>query len=130
MIDYTETDFSTTGNTYDVIFDAVGKCSFSRCKPVLTDEGVYLTTVSSVGVVVQMVWTSVVGGKRAIFATTGLRSSAARTEDLHFLRELAEAGELRAVVDRHYPLAEIIDAHRYVEQGHKTGSVVIDVEDS
>lgn len=129
VIDYTKTDFSTTSNTYDVIFDAVGKRSFSECKPALTDDGVYLTTVSSVGVVMQMAWTSVVGGKRAVFTTTGLRSSAARTEDLRFLRELAEAEKLRTVVDRHYPLVEITDAHRYVEQGHKTGSVVVDVRD-
>lgn len=124
VVDYTQADFTQNGEAYDVIFDAVGKSSFSRCQNSLTENGVYLTTVPSLGILAQMLRTSLSGGKKARFVAAGLEQ---RQEHLHFLKGLAEAGQLKAVIDRRYPLAQIAEAHRYVETGHKRGTVVITV---
>jgi NADPH:quinone reductase-like Zn-dependent oxidoreductase len=128
VIDYTKEDFTQTAETYDIIFDAVGKSSFSRCKSSLKEGGIYLTTVPSLAIFPQMLWTRWFGRKKAGFAATGIRPARQRTKDLVILKELIEAGELRAVIDRRYPLQEIAEAHRYVEKGHKKGNVVITVE--
>ncbi|MEJ2749503.1 MAG: NAD(P)-dependent alcohol dehydrogenase [Anaerolineae bacterium] len=93
VIDYTQEDFTQTGHTYDIIFDAVGKSSFAQCKRLLTKNGVYLTTVPSPTIVFQTLWTSLVGGKKVRFATTGLRPSQAKMQDLQFINELIEAGK-------------------------------------
>ena len=98
VIDYTREDFTRNGESYDVIFDAVGKTSASRSKGSLTENGVFLST------------------------STSTRET---TEDLLFLKGLIEAGKLTAVIDRRYPLERTAEAHRYVEQGHKRGNVVI-----
>jgi NADPH:quinone reductase-like Zn-dependent oxidoreductase len=127
VIDYTTEDFTTTGQTYDVIFDAVGKSSFFRCRNSLKQGGIYLTTVPSLAILPQMFWTSKFGRKRAIIAFTGLRPPSEKAKDLRFLTELVEAGKLRPVIDRHYPLEQTAEAHGYVETGHKRGSVVITV---
>jgi NADPH:quinone reductase-like Zn-dependent oxidoreductase len=128
VIDYTQEDFTENGQTYDLIFDTVGKLAFSRSKGSLTENGVYLTTVPMPGAALQVLWTSIAGGKKAKFAATGLRSAAKKTQDLLFLKELIEAGKIKAVIDRRYPLEQIAEAHRYVEKGHKKGNVVITVE--
>ena len=107
--------------------DAVGKSSFSRCKASLTQNGVYLSTVAGLPILLQMVWTSMIGSKKAMIAFTGLRPSSEIIQDLLFLKELVEAGEIRPVIDRHYPLEQTSEAHRYVEKGHKKGNVVITV---
>ncbi|MCF7803921.1 MAG: NAD(P)-dependent alcohol dehydrogenase [Candidatus Marinimicrobia bacterium] len=124
VIDYTRENFTESDQTYDIVFDAVGKSSFSECKKVLTKDGLYLTTVPSAAIFLQMAWTSVGKGKQAIFAASGLNQD---REDLLFLRELLASGELRAVVDRRYPMEQIVEAHRYVDEGHKKGNVVITV---
>ena len=124
VIDYTKEDFTKTGQTYDVIFDAVGKSSFSRCKRTLTQNGMYLSTVPTLGIVFQALWTSKIGSKKAKFATAGLMQN---KDNLNFLKELIEAGKIKAVIDRYYPLEKIAEAHRYVEAGHKKGNVVIRV---
>jgi len=126
-IDYTKDDFTKSGETYDVIFDTVGKSSFSRCKDSLVRGGIYLTTLPSLMIVLQMLWTSVVGSKKAVFSASSLSW---RSEDLSFLGELLEAGKLRAVIDKRYSLEQIAEAHRYVETGHKKGNVIITVEHS
>jgi len=123
VIDYTREDFTKSGQTYDVIFDAVRKTSFSRCKSSLERKGVYLTVDMGIVLLLQMLRSSMIGGKRVVSGIAGHRS-----EDLIFLRELIEAGKLRSVIDRHYALEQITEAHRYVEKGHKKGNVVITVE--
>ena len=126
VIDYTKEDFTQTGQSYDIIFDAVGKSSFSRCKNALKDGGIYLTSVPTLSIMLQMLWTSLFGSKKAKFAATGLNQS---KEKLTFLKELLEKGQLKSVVDRCYPLEQIAEAHRYVETGHKKGNVVITLEE-
>jgi NADPH:quinone reductase-like Zn-dependent oxidoreductase len=128
VIDYKKEDFTRTGQTYDIIFDTVGKSSFSRCKSSLKQKGVYLTTVLTLSILLQMLWTSMVGSKKAVIVFAGLRSVSEKNEDLTFFLELVEAGALKPVIDRRYPLEQIAEAHRYVETGHKKGNVVITVE--
>lgn len=123
-IDYTKEDFTQNGERYDVIFDTVGKRSFSQCKGSLTQKGVYLTTVPSLAVMAQMAWTAKIGSKKAVFVAAGLKQN---KENLIFLRELFEAGKIKAVIDRCYPLEQTAEAHRYVEIGHKKGNVVITI---
>jgi len=123
IIDYTREDFTKSGNVYDVVFDAVGKRSYPTCKRVLTANGIYLTTVPGLSILLQMLWTSLIKGKRAIFATAGLMQNNA---NLMFLMELARNGTLKAVIDRRYPLELIRDAHRYVETDRKKGNVIIE----
>lgn len=125
VIDYTQTDFTNTGEQYDVIFDAVGKRSFAQCKKALTKKGIYLSTVPSLGIVLSMLRTSIGNGKKAKFATAGLMQN---KDNLNFLKGLVEQGKLKAVIDRCYPLEQVAEAHRYVETGHKKGSVILSFE--
>jgi NADPH:quinone reductase-like Zn-dependent oxidoreductase len=127
VIDYTQEDFTQTGRTYDIIFDAVGKSSFSRCKNSLKRAGIYLTTVPSLAVFLHMLWTNRVGRKKARMAATGLRRASDKAKDLVILKEIIEAGKLEAVIDRIYPLEQMAEAHRYVEKGRKRGNVVITI---
>jgi NADPH:quinone reductase-like Zn-dependent oxidoreductase len=119
VIDYTKEDFTKSGQTYDIIFDAVRKTSFSRCKSSLKQRGIYITVDWPL---LQALWTSIVGSKKVVLGIAN------RIEDLTFLRELIEAGKLKSVIDRCYPLGQTAEAHRYVEKGHKKGNVVITVE--
>ena len=123
VIDYTREDFTKSGETYDVIFDTVCKSSFSRCRSSLKENGRYLVTLPTLEVLLQMIWTSRIGSKRV---KNG--SGDVTVNDLVFLKELAEAGKLRPVIDRRYPLEQTAEAFRYVEKGHKKGNVVIAVE--
>ena len=123
VIDYTKEDFTKSGQTYDVIFDPVNKSSFSRCKSSLKQRGVYLATLPRLAIILPMLRTLMIGSKKAIF---GVASE--KAEDLIFLKELIEAGKLKSVIDRRYPLEQIVEAHRYVDKGHKKGNVVITVE--
>mgnify|MGYP001224276853 CR=1 FL=1 len=127
VIDHTREAFTSDGCTYDVIFDAVGKSSFARCQNALKPGGVYMTTVPSLGIFAQMARTRLGGSRRAVFAATGFSQS---REKLDFLKELLATGQLRSVVDRCYPLADIAAAHRYVEAGRKRGNLVVQVAEA
>ena len=102
VIDYTKEDFAQSGATYDVIFDAVGKATREQCQSALKKGGVYLNVMKDEGKI--------------------------STEALVFLRDLIEAGDLKSVIDRRYPLEQIVEAHRYVDEGHKKGNVVVTVD--
>jgi NADPH:quinone reductase-like Zn-dependent oxidoreductase len=123
VIDYTREDFAKTGQTYDMIFDAVGKSSFSRCRGALKPNGIFVSTLPTLLLFLQMAWTSSSGGRKAMYA-----DPVNTKEDLTFLKELIEAGELKAVIDRRYSWEQIAKAHRYVEKGHKKGNVVITLD--
>ena len=125
VLDYTRTDFTRAGRSYDVIFDVAGTSSFGRCRRVLNRGGVYLTTAPSPAIFAQMPWTARFGSRRAVVAFTGLRSASEKREDLLVIKELAEASALTPVVGACYPLARIADAHRHVDAGHKKGSIVV-----
>ncbi|MBN4080751.1 NAD(P)-dependent alcohol dehydrogenase [Caldithrix abyssi] len=123
VIDYTKEDFTKTSQTYDIIFDAVGKNSFSNCKGSLKQRGVYLSTLLTLPLLLQVLWTSKISRKKAKVMTETKNLKA-----LIFLKELIEAGKIKSVIDRRYPLEQTAEAHRYVEKGHKKGNVVITVE--
>ena len=125
VIDYTKDDFTKSDETYDVIFDTVGKSSFSNCKSVLKQRGMYLTTVLTLTIIRQMLWTSMTGSKKAKITFAGLRSASDKMNDLIFLKGLSEAGKIKAVIDRCYGLEQIAEAHSYVDKGHKKGSVIL-----
>jgi len=123
VIDYTQEDFTTRGEVYDVILDVVGTVSFSPGDRSLKKNGTYITANPRLSQMVQGVWTSMRSEKKVVMET-----ASGTVADLVFLRELVEAGELRTIIDRTYPLEEIAEAHRYVETGQKKGNVVITVE--
>jgi NADPH:quinone reductase-like Zn-dependent oxidoreductase len=124
VVDYEQEDFTKNGETYDVVFDAVGKHSFRRCRRSLKPAGIYVT--ADLGfmwhVPLLALVTRFVGSRRA---TLGIGKY--RKEDLLLLADLIEAGKYRAVIDRTYPLEDVVDATRYVETGQKTGNVVLTV---
>lgn len=126
VIDYRKEDFTNNGRQYDIIFDTVGKRSFATCRDSLTPDGIYLDS-GSVKTIWPMLWTSVFGRKKAILAATYVRSASEIKKDLILLKQLIEAGAIKAVIDRSYPLEQTADAHRYVETGRKKGNVVIKV---
>lgn len=122
VIDYTKEDFTQSGETYDLIFDILGRSSFSRCKSTLSQNGRYLLASFKMRHLFQMLWTSMIDGKKVICAL-----APGSTEDLISVKELIEAGKIRTVIDRSYPLEQTAEAHRYVETGRKQGNVVITI---
>jgi NADPH:quinone reductase-like Zn-dependent oxidoreductase len=122
VIDYTKEDFTKNGQTYHVIFDAVGKHSFKRSKGSLEPRGLYLPTDGFENLVLAL-WTPRFGGKKVVFQIPPRQTK----QDVLFLKELVEAGKFRPVIDRTYPIEEIIEATRYVETEQKTGNVVLTI---
>jgi NADPH:quinone reductase-like Zn-dependent oxidoreductase len=122
VIDYTQEDFTQNGQTYDVIFDVVGKSPFSRSIKSLKPNGRYLLANAGLLQMVRGRWISRVSRKKVM-----LGASTNKTEDLVFLKALIEAGTIKSVIDRRYPLEQIVEAHRYVDTGQKMGNVVITV---
>ncbi|MDH5637067.1 MAG: NAD(P)-dependent alcohol dehydrogenase [Nitrospinota bacterium] len=121
-IDYTTEDFTQNGETYNVIFDTFGKSSYASCKESLTENGRYLASAFGMREVGQMFMTSILGGRKVICSLAPFTK-----ESLMDVAGLIEAGVIKTVIDRRYPLERIVEAHRYVEEGLKKGSVVITV---
>jgi NADPH:quinone reductase-like Zn-dependent oxidoreductase len=121
VVDYLTEDFTSNGRTYDAIIDAVGKYSFRRGRGALRPGGIYVAT-DGLRNLFWALWTWRIGDKRLKFA--GGRKT---KQDVVFLKELIEAGKYRAVIDRHYPMDQVVEAHRYVETWHKAGNVVLTV---
>jgi NADPH:quinone reductase-like Zn-dependent oxidoreductase len=119
-IDYTQRDFTKHIEQYDIIFDAVAKRSLANCKPVLKANGIYITTLPTPEIVVQSVLTAIFSGKKAKFILEKPNS-----KDLDYLRELIEAGKIRVVIDRTYPLQELKAAHAYSETERTVGKIAI-----
>jgi NADPH:quinone reductase-like Zn-dependent oxidoreductase len=124
VIDYTKEDFSENGVTYDVIFDTIGKSPFSGSVKSLKDGGYYLRAVNiSPSSLIKGLWTKITSRKKVVGGT-----SEETKENLIFLKELIKAGKFKPVIDRKFPLEQIAAAHRYVDKGHKKGSVVITIK--
>jgi NADPH:quinone reductase-like Zn-dependent oxidoreductase len=120
VIDYTKEDFTKNGETYDIILVAAGTMSFSRCKDSLNDNGRLLMVVAGLPEMARIPWVALTSSKK-VFAGPAAESA----QDLLVIKELAEAGMFQPMIDRHYPLEQIVEAHAYVDTGHKKGSVVI-----
>ena len=124
MVDYKKEDFTESGDTYDAIFDAVGKLSLFGSMKALKEDGVFLDAVHMMRRGVQTKFATMRSNKRILGGTaTGL------VEDLVFMKELVEAGKIKPVIDRTYPLEKVAEAHRYVETGRKKGNVIITIVD-
>ncbi len=125
VIDYQRQDFTHTNYHFDFVFDAAGKSSFGQCKPLLKSKGIYIST--ELGKCGENIWlaisTSWGRGKRVLFPIPSITR-----EDVLFLGDLARQGMFRAVIDRAYPLSQIVEAHRYVDTGQKTGNVLISLD--
>lgn len=124
VIDYTKQDFTKTGQTFDFVFDAVGKSSFGKCKPILNKNGIYIST--ELGRYSENIFfaltTPIFSNKRVLFPLPTICK-----DDVMFLKELVVAGKYKPVIDRKYRLEQIVDAYRYVESGQKTGNVLITI---
>lgn len=120
IIDYTQQDFTQNNKTYDIIFDTVGKTTFSGCKHILNPQGLYLSGAGGLREMLQSLTTALRGDKKVKAGP-----SSERQEDLVAIKALVEAGKLKPIIDRYYSLEQIVEAHRYVDQGHKQGNVVI-----
>ena len=125
VIDYTATDFTTDDQRYDVVFDAVGKSSFARCRGLLNPGGIYLSTEGGLLYMILVLITPLLPGKKVMFAFPRQDQ-----ETVRHLKELIESGEFKPLIDRRYQLDEIVEAYRYVEAGQKIGNVVISVGQS
>jgi NADPH:quinone reductase-like Zn-dependent oxidoreductase len=122
VIDYTQESFATERRTYDIVFDTVGQTTFSEVRPVLSHRGRYLVTDFGVRELLQMMWSRLGRGPRVLGGASNFHWNAG---DVELLAELMATGRLRAVVDRVYPLSEVVAAHRYVETRRKRGNVVL-----
>jgi NADPH:quinone reductase-like Zn-dependent oxidoreductase len=124
LIDYTKEDFTKIEQTFDVLFDAVGKSSFGMSKTLLKKDGIYISTElgkNAENIFLAMI-TPILGGKKVLFPIPSIKK-----EDVIFLKTLVEKKEFKPVMDRQYPLDEILEAHKYVETGQKIGNVVINI---
>lgn len=127
VIDYQQEDFTQSRKQYDIIYDTIGKSSFSKCKPVLREEGMYMTPILSFRVLLQMIRTSIIGKKKVKFDATGAKAQDKLKVLLDDLVELFNGGHLKPVIDRQFPLEKLAQAHEYISTGRKRGNVVIAV---
>jgi len=124
VVDYKREDFTQNGESYDLVFDVLGKTSFSKSKKILNENGIHLYASFKLKQLLQMAWTSIFGNKKVICAI-----APGSKEDLLAVRDLIEGGKIKAIIDRSFTLVETADAHSYVENGMKQGHVVIAVGD-
>lgn len=120
VIDYTKEDFTQRNESYDIIFDTVSKSTFRKCKKAMAEHGLYIDTMFSLTRILQSIWTGWFCKKKVIFAM-----SVNKTEALNFIKGLVENDKLKTIIDRYYKFEQTIDAHKYVESGHKKGNIVI-----
>ncbi len=125
VIDYSQSDFTRSEEKYDLVYDTVGKSSFSKAKRVLKDGGLYLSPVLKSGLLFQMILTSLSGKKKAKFAASGLKKDHELRELLQELVDIFSEGRLEIVIDRQFPLEKLAEAHKHIAKGHKKGNVVI-----
>lgn len=122
VIDYTRHDFTKLKRKFDVVFDAVGKSSFGKCRPLLKDKGIYIST--ELGYMSQnpflAIITPMLGGKKVLFPIPSINK-----DDVDLLKNLVASGKYKPLIDRRYPFEQIVDAYRYVETRQKTGNVII-----
>jgi NADPH:quinone reductase-like Zn-dependent oxidoreductase len=123
VIDYTREDFTQSNETYDLVFDVLGLSTFSRSKRVLKPDGTYLLASFKTGKLLQMLWTKITGSKKKVICAM----ASDKAEDLISVKQLIEAGKIKAIIDKRFPLENTAEAHRYVEEGQKKGNVVITV---
>ena len=128
IIDDTKKDFTKVNETFDVVFDTVGKSSFTKCKNILSETGLYISPVLKFSLLLQMIRTSISGKKKAKFAATGLRKDDELRVMFSELVEIFKEGRMKTVIDRQYPLEKVAEAHTYIASGHKKGNVVIIVQ--
>lgn len=126
VIDYINQDFTKNGKQYDIVFDTTGKITFSSCKNSLTKKGIFLSSVVSFPLLLQMMITSLFAKKKVKSSSTGMLSTKVRLNYFMELKELLEAEKIKTVIDTSYPLSQMCEAHKYVEKGHKKGNVVIE----
>ncbi len=126
VVDYTQEDFTKSNKKYDIIFDTVGKLDFTTCKHSLKKNGKFLSPVLGLNILKDILVSNIRGNKKAIFSATGLRKANVKLPDLKYLASLLEQKKLKVVIDKKYSIDEIVDAHKYVDTGHKKGNVVIE----
>ncbi len=127
VIDYLEKDFTTDEDRYDIVYDTIGKSSFGACKPILKEQGLYLSPVLSFPLLLEVVCPFNSKGKNAKFSATGLRPASELRVYIDELKLLFEANQIKTVIDRTYSLEETADAHRYIDTGRKKGNVVVNI---
>lgn len=125
IIDYQQKDFTKANEQYDYVYDTVGKSSFKACKPILTENGVYLSPVLSFSLLLQMIFTALVGKQKAKFEATGTNKEEKLRFMLSSVLDIYKAGGLKTIIDRQFPLEKLAEAHRYIDSGDKRGNVVI-----
>ncbi|MCL4111164.1 UNVERIFIED_CONTAM: hypothetical protein GTU68_038506 [Idotea baltica] len=124
VVDYNKDDFFKNDNTFDIIYDTIGASSFLKCKKSLTKNGVYMSPVLDFGLLFQMLFTSIIGTKKAKFAATGMLPHKVIRQYLQEISLLMEFRKMRSVISKRFSLDQIPDAHRHIEEGHKRGNIV------
>lgn len=124
VIDYTTEDFTQNGETYDLIFDILGRSSFSRVRHSLKPDGIYLLASYKMTAVLQMLWTAITGSRQKVICAFANETA----ESLIFVKKLAEEGKIKAIIDKRFSLEQTAEAHRYMESGQRAGDVVITIE--
>ena len=121
VIDYTKDDFTQNGETYDIIYDILGKSTFEKCKNSLADNGIYLLASFKMKKLFQMISTHLTASKKKVVCALAADSK----EDLIMIKELVESGKIKSIIDKSFPMEKAVEAHRYAEEGHKKSSIAI-----